>query len=166
MDDILNTLTNLTNNTNLTDIANDTINLINNNITNATNIFDLANITNTTNSSSILNTINTTTNNIINDAFNANSNNEHSYNLFTLLISEVFSKIYSSTPHFILIVILITIVTRVYLAAKERFEELNLFNVDSMNEEEKKLYYFTNKLTFINSKQMRAWEVHANKGKL
>lgn len=162
MDDIINlasTLTNLTNNTNLTDL---TINLITNNLTNTTNVFESTNFTNITNSSSILN--NSSTTNVVNDSFNNNSNNDHSYNLFTLLITEVFSKIYSSTPHFILIVILITIITRVYLAAKERFDELNLFNVDSMNEEEKKLYYFTNKLTFINSKQMRAWEVHANKG--
>ena len=85
-------------------------------------------------------------------------------------ISEVIQDItiqsINKIPFFIAFVIFYFICSKLYYMAKDRLEEMNVFNVDYMSEEEKKLFYYTRRLTFINEKNIgKATEISANKGK-
>jgi hypothetical protein len=85
-------------------------------------------------------------------------------------LSLIDSIIYTVYSNFTLILILSTLVyflIKILKSAIAKYEEMNLFNINNMTEEEKKLHYFTQKLTNINQRYFdKAASIQANKGKL
>lgn len=79
-------------------------------------------------------------------------------------IKFILSTITSNFPLLILTTLFIIIVSRFYYSTKEKYDEMNLFNSELMSEEERKLYFFTKRLTTINEKSYKKPEVFVNKG--
>lgn len=63
------------------------------------------------------------------------------------------------------LVIIILFTYKLYSVFREKFEEVYLFNLESMSEEERKLFIYTRKMTIINEKEDNRKEIQANKGK-
>ena len=97
---------------------------------------------------------------------NGGLNNTSNSFFIISFIEDIILKITGNISLTVFISLIIIILSKVYYAAKDRLEEMNLFNVDAMNEEEKKLFYYTRRLTFINEKnQGKSAHTLANKGK-
>lgn len=95
------------------------------------------------------------------------NNSPSIYFRFVMFAEDLIINIISNFHILIILTLFIYAIGKIYASSKERFEELNLFNIDKMSEEEKKLYYFTRKLTYINEKNSGKFaESAANQGKL
>lgn len=80
-------------------------------------------------------------------------------------IEDIIVTCFDNIPFLILFTLILWVALKIYQSAKERFEELNLFNTDCMTEEEKRLFFFTQKLTNINEKSVgKLAQTSANKG--
>ena len=82
-------------------------------------------------------------------------------------IDSILYTIYSNFTLILILSTLVYILVKILKSAIAKYDEMNLFNVSNMTEEERKLHYFTQKLTNINQKNFdKAASIQANKGKL
>lgn len=94
-------------------------------------------------------------------------------NLITLLffpiniIVSIAYKIKSNLTLFFIFLPILYVIYNIFKTIKLKYDELNLFNVYLMSDEERKLYVFTQKLTSINQKFAdNSIEIRVNKGKI
>lgn len=86
---------------------------------------------------------------------------------YILVLSKSFIRsIFSNSLWIILFTALLVAFTMIYYLIRERFEEMNLFNLDLMSEEDRKMFIYTRKLTNINEKFSNKAPSMANTGKL
>lgn len=94
-------------------------------------------------------------------------------NLITLLLFpinifiDILNKIKSNLTLFFIFLPIFYVIYNIFKTIKLKYDELNLFNVYLMSDEERKLYVFTQKLTNINQKFAdNSIETRVNKGKI
>ena len=71
-------------------------------------------------------------------------------------------KFLSNLPLILILVFITVLLFKFYISAREKMEELSLFNIDLMTPEEKKMYYFTRKNTIINENYFFKADFYAN----
>lgn len=74
-------------------------------------------------------------------------------------------KIFTNLPWIIILSVIVYGILKIYLRTKEILEEYDLFNFEKMSLEEKKLVFFTKRLTYINMTNPAKADFLANKGK-
>ena len=88
------------------------------------------------------------------------------FNVVKSSIDYFFYFLFYKMFYIIILAITLIFIYKLYSMFKEKFDEVYLFNLESMSEEERKLFIYTRKMTNINEKSDQKPDLQANKGNI